>query len=452
MTMTFLADYKNEQLDADYSEGSPTATFVADRDATHPATYFDANGVMQKTTTANVGRFNYGYYDTTGWHKWSDGNCGVTIEGASTNYLAHSIFDAGETLATGWSDWHNTASAITYSLVDVSSTFNVGTTVQSQRMEYTGEAGDSGAQWSITNTLFEIVEQDDYLVLSVYVKGSIPDGIVKLLVTFADSEWGNETQQFSSDFAGSISSTEWRKFTFALQYTGITANAFNAQVTINIQDVDNAETIDIQVACFQLEKSTFATSFIPTTSGALTRNWETLKYPISGNRNVTAESMVVKLAPEFASNLVAYAYISATDGDRRDTRFGGADNDVDIFPNETDTAICRILDLVNENWTANTEMTLGHAVQHSSPYIAGYYDGVADGTNETTTDFADNTWGTYFWVGSNSSSLVQLNGTIFSIAFFNEVLSASDMLHYYNVGWSLASMTLNTGYWGSSGT
>ena len=42
-----------------------------------------------------------------------------------------------------------------------------------------------------------------------------------------------------------------------------------------------------------IEKSPFATSAIPTTVAALTRNKEVLNYTTSGNRTAATESMVV---------------------------------------------------------------------------------------------------------------------------------------------------------------
>ena len=111
---TFLADYGDESLDADYSRGSPTATFSASRDATHPATYFDSSGVMQKTETSNVGRFNYGYYDTSGYHAFT--TSGVLIEEACMNYLKTTIFDAdgnADGIADNWSISDSVSGVIT---------------------------------------------------------------------------------------------------------------------------------------------------------------------------------------------------------------------------------------------------------------------------------------------------------------------------------------------------
>ena len=64
--LTFYADYENDSnLTAEYSEGSPLATFT--RTACN-ATYVDADGVIRVERAANAPRFTSGYYGATGFH------------------------------------------------------------------------------------------------------------------------------------------------------------------------------------------------------------------------------------------------------------------------------------------------------------------------------------------------------------------------------------------------
>ena len=81
--LTFYKDFNanTSTLDADYSAGSPTATFTATRSATAPATYFDASGTMQTTTTSNVPRYTQGFYDENGFHLQP----GLLMEASSGN-------------------------------------------------------------------------------------------------------------------------------------------------------------------------------------------------------------------------------------------------------------------------------------------------------------------------------------------------------------------------------
>ena len=430
--MLFMNIY-DDNINADYSVGSGTATFAASRDATHPATYFDSAGVMQKTETSNAPRYNYGYYDTTGYHAFTQ--AGVMINGASTNYLTYSIFssDAGAGLATGWSVSETLVGSETTTLVDISSTFNVGTTVNSQRIAYTGNAGDANDGYYIyQDTAAASFAQNDNVTVSVWIKGEATVGTLKMSFCEYNNLAAAGTWHQSSSFLSSISSTEWRRFTYSATCADVDVD--HLRIAVYTDDVDANETFDIQIACIQVEKLPFATSFIPTTTAALTRNAETLKYPMSGNRSAAVESCVVKVAPSYANTVIPNGgYLTTTD--TKDRRFYTISNDVYLYPNVTDTVGSAITDIINDTWTANAEMTLGYNVQSTgNPNASGYYNGVADGT-DTNTDFTSPTWGTYFWVGSKNNGTLQLNGTIFSIAFFDRVLTDSEQLFMYNKDW-----------------
>lgn len=449
--ITFLASYRNQTLNADYANGSPTATLAASRDATHPATYFDASGVMQKTETSNVGRFNYGYYDTTGWHKWSDGDCGVMLEGASTNYLKQGIFAAGTGTATNWTITEDDTNNDTPSLVDVSSDFNIGTTVQSQMIVMTFSGDGSELTLKSDATAAASFAQNDIITVSVWVKGTITGLTLKLRFDEFDSSAVVGSSHAGSDIASSISSTAWRKFTYTA--TCADADCDNVKAIFEVAGIGAADAIDLQFTCAQLEKLRHVSSFIPTTSAALTRNAETLKYETSGNRTAAVESMVLKFAPEFAKTGSSnYPYIVSSDTKSREIYFDPISGDAfNVYSNRTDSGNSKVNTLGSPAWLANAELTLGYNMQHSSPYIACFWDGVADGSDETVDDFTSPDWGTYFWIGVKHDGNYPFFGTLKSISFFNEVLSDSDMLHYHTDDWHVARMTPNNGYWGSSG-
>ena len=255
---------------------------------------------------------------------------------------------------------------------------------------------------------------------------------------FLKRKTGIGTIQITADSGVSYTttalSTDWRRFT-------VTATAATQKCGIKI--VTNTDAIYVWGS--QFENIPFASSFIPTTTATLTRGAETLKYEIIGNRTAATESCVVKLAPGYASEVTtANTAFLDTDTQRRLFTFGSGTDRVQIFPNVTITINSRIDDIINEAWTANTKMTLGYVIQHSSPYIAGYYNGAADGTNETDHDFPDPDWGTYFWVGSGDDGANQLNGTIFSIAFYDIVLSAAWMSDIHSSGYGLTEVSKTT--------
>ena len=437
--MTFLADYNDGLLDADRSGGSPTATFAASRDATHPATYIDSSGVMQLTTTSNVGRFNEGFYDTSGFTAF--GKKGVMIEGASTNFLTDSMFGR----AIGADDWASTFGTFTDTATDL---INISG-AKERNMAYTfgGAEGDfeESLQQITANGSFDASGGNIDITLSFWAKGTTA-GITtgRADTVFVGVNGVQDDNTFEEVAIGiklddatltNLSVTEFKRFT----YSGTLADAATDKVVvqfIQIQDGDkptNGEDFDITLTGVQVEKQPFATFFIPTTTAALTRNAEVLKYVISGNRTAAVEAMGIKLAPEYADTITTTeSRITDTDTKRRRVEFESGNNDVTIFANDSDPGNSRVTDLINDTWIANVEMTLGYNIQHSSPYVAGFLDGVADGTNETADDFINPALGTYFCIGSKISGPNQLNGTIFSIAFFDRVLSASEHLSLHN--------------------
>ena len=87
--LTFYVDYTDgyRGADADFSIGSPTATFTVTRSATNPATYINATGVILTNTTSNVPRFSYGYYDENGWRN----EFGLLAEAQVINRCLYSV-------------------------------------------------------------------------------------------------------------------------------------------------------------------------------------------------------------------------------------------------------------------------------------------------------------------------------------------------------------------------
>jgi hypothetical protein len=85
--VTFYGDYSDKvgiSGEKYCTKGSPASTFTRTVDATHPATYVDANGVIQMAAS-NAPRFS-NYYDATGFHAKS----GYLAEAAGTNVLTYS--------------------------------------------------------------------------------------------------------------------------------------------------------------------------------------------------------------------------------------------------------------------------------------------------------------------------------------------------------------------------
>ena len=383
-SLIYLNDFSNGNIDANYSLGDGTATFAR---TGGNGTYIDKYGTMQLEASADTGRLTYGFYNETGYHAYSEGQ-GLTIEGAATNYLTYSKdFSHG--------DWTN--SNIT---VDADSATSPDSTANADTL--TAGAGNA-----------TILQAETWV--SVANTGSI----------FLKRKTGTGNIDITTD-GGST----WTTVTLTTGWTRQFKTQTLADPSFGIRIVTSGDAVYAWGA--QLEKNLYATSFIPTTTTAVTRNAETCKYATLLNRSAGVESCIVKCSPFFATNGVPIqAFITGTD--TKDRRFYfDSDNDALIYPNSTDSSSCAIGDLINDTWTANSLITLGYNIQHSSPYIAGFYQGVADGTNETTDDFTTNAWGTSWWLGSKNTGTLQFNGVIHSIAFFDEVLTDAQHLAYYN--------------------
>ena len=401
--LTFFADYAEDTLTAGYASGSDVATFAASRSASNPATYIDADGVLQLTTTSNVGRFTKGYYDTTGFHSRE----GVLIEGAATNLCAYSTDISSQSL-----NWN---------LGDVTTTQNNAIapdgTLTASKITATG----AGTYSRIYRTAVSSTGTNTY---SVWLK----NGTVSTQASLRLQSSGGvqDTVENVTLISG------WARYSFTA-----TTDSANTNLFIYLRpdgDGGDAATAGEYLYAWgaQLEASPYATSFIPTTAAALTRNKETLKYVNSGNRTAATEAWVGKVTTEYADGTPDFKVIIDTDTKRRFVTFSPSSNDVEAKSNHTDSSDSSVADLINESYSANQEIGLGYNMQSGvSPYIACFYNGVADGTNEVTDDFTPSPMGTYFYMGITKDSTLPLDCIIQWIGFWNRPLTATEHLKLY---------------------
>jgi hypothetical protein len=89
---------------------------------------------------------------------------------ATLNLLANASFEAGSTIATGWSDEHTTATQATYSLV--TSPLTDGS--KAQQFSYTGVTADAGtAKTEIYQSPVTGMSPGDVLTFSMYLSGTM---------------------------------------------------------------------------------------------------------------------------------------------------------------------------------------------------------------------------------------------------------------------------------------
>jgi hypothetical protein len=384
--LTFYKDYQTGgSLNADSSVGSPVATFTATRAANAPATYVDGAGIVNLVTTSDIPRYQGGYYDATGFHAQK----GLMIEAAGTN-LAKQNTDMNN---GPWAVWH--ATVVGYAPVaapDGSST--------------AVEVSFSAADGSIYQG--DIPVDTATYTVSYFVRAKTGTTTIRIIV---NSAW-------SSDISVGVS---WARVSWTLAqsatptYVGVACNAAG-------------DSANVYAWGMQIEKSPYATSFIPTTVAALTRGAEGLKYAIEGNRTAAAESIFIKFAPEWAAASPTTAlHLLDSDADKVSLAFIAASDSFSYYPNATDDAATTVTDTVDP--TINTSYVIG-AVSYGA--TAGtnteiYNAGVSKATS-TTNYTAPDMAGASFYVGCRNDSTLQLDGVLQSCAFFSGVKSATDVV------------------------
>ncbi len=416
----------------DFSDGSGSTLtdIVSGNNGTITAAEWLVNGTtyVQKTITDDTSRFTTGFYDSSGFTSAP----GLLLEGASTNLVIRTDGTAsGSGVWTGWLvasyvDFiDGTVTETQVSAVDSGLTNIAG--ANAQRLQYTGISTDSNEDigFSSTTTAVGSISQNDVIAFSVWLRTqttAVVGAEVKLAVKIRDSG-GSALERFEG--SALTVTTDWSRFEFSATAANANADRFIAHVLID--GIDEDDTVDVEIWGYQAEVASFPSSFIPTTSAALTRNEEILEYVTSSNRTSATESGIIKIRPVFANGVAGGdQFLMDVDTKSRNMRYTSGSNDFEIFPNETDTVGSTVADLVNASWTANSTLTLGYSVQSTgNPNVAGFHDGVADGTDDND-DFTAGTFGTNFQVGADNATALNYFGIVHSVAFYDRVLTAAE--------------------------
>lgn len=366
---------------ADCAIGSRFGTFGRTTDATHPATYIDANGKITSAATGQP-RIAGGYYDATGFHSAS----GLLMEVTSTNLVpkCYTFNDA------------------TWSVTNI-------TAANAQTTDPAGGNNAASITATAANGVIYLASAVTGNNLSVYVKRKTGTGSIFL---GSGVTWG--------EFTGITTAMGWVRLNF-------NCGAGSKQVGILIQTSGDA----FYVYGAQHESLGYPTSLIPTTNGALTRNGDTLTYPIAGNRTAETETIAVKFMPldAFTSGLT---YRVLIDNPTKGRWFG---NDTGITtliyqPNYIDTVACSVSStttpLANTSYVATAVSYGPTAAKNAEIYMNGVSEGF-DNDNYTA-----NAWSGNFSVGGYTT-VGQLNGLIQSVAIFNRALSVAEVSQVYEI-------------------
>ena len=387
------------QLAADYSVGSATATYTVDRTGANvsPGTYVDDNGVVQLLSAVDdIARVQGGYYDATGFHAQK----GLMIEAAGTNLLQDSYFADGTT--TYWRS--EFAGGVVSTTTERTNVYGGG-----QVLKIVGTDANFGMRTAVAS-------QPTFVLGTVYtvsalVRGS-GDARFKIAITGGAS---------MVDTADTLQDGYWQKMTYT--FTADVSNIGNVGI------IRGGTSMTCYVAYIQLEASPYATSFIPTTTTALTRPADVLKYAIAGNRTAASESIFVKFAPEYnATSLTTAAWFFANDGtNNRIATVDTAGNDYRILfkPNLTAGPTVASETIVS----INTSYTLAFISNSADvdPNALLYVDGASESVSYTpNTNFTPNDWSGNFYVGLRNNGLQQINGVYQGLAVYSGVKSAPD--------------------------
>jgi hypothetical protein len=383
-----------DTLNADYSVGSPVATFTATRSATAPATYVDATGKVNLVTSSNTPRIQGGYYDSTGFHA---GNAGLMVEGAMTNRATYS----GTPENAAW-----TKTDITADNDDAGSSSPDGVATANS---LTATAGNGSFTQAYTDASAGVY------AASLWIKRKTGTGVVNLRANTGDAYTAITTSVTSGWTRVSVASSSLTNPTFDLQL------------------VTSGDAV--YVYGMQLEKNPYMTSYIPNATTALARGAEVIKYAISGNRRADEESIYVKFSTNWNGSDVASSNdyrVMSTDTKSRSISESSLTDDIIFYPNISDTVGSLVKTGVAV--TKNTPMVVSCIAKGATgdPNSIIYQDGNTGVTNNT--DWTVPAWGTYFYVGVENNGVNNfLNGVVHSILIIGKANSATEVLANTNL-------------------
>jgi hypothetical protein len=170
---------------------------------------------------------------------------------------------------------------------------------------------------------------------------------------------------------------------------------------------------------------------VPCATTAATRNAETLKYLIAGNRTAAQETIAIQFMPLGGSfaNDGTYRCLIDSDSKERVILKGITGNVVRTAPNFSDFSTVVVDGTITP--LLNTSHTTTSVFQTSSPNISSYLNGTIDNTSTVNTWNGTIGWGNYFWVGTLNTGVSPtsgINGLIQGIHIYNRPLTAGEVL------------------------
>lgn len=397
---------------------SPVADWLATTQGDHYGNYYDLVG----HNWATVSRSGSGktIYDPTTNHIYdvpanylgvnprSDGKSGseAVVEESRTNYLTNSYGAAndGSKWTTNWSYSQSVTGTPTYSLVQ-----GLYSTT-AQRIQYSGNASDTGkAIEPLQKSALGSFSAGDNATFSYWVKGSLVNSSIRLYMYALDSS-GNTLGGVSP--AATVSSN-FNQVT--VTYSNLPTNTSCVEVFVFI-GVANNSIIDVTFDAVQLEKGAFATSYIPTTTTAVTRNADVVTVPTSSWSSSAGSIFVVAGQP----------------GNKTTTRLTqdwyGAGGRINTYQS-------------GGNFYGSFQWTGNNANSHYATPGSGYYVGASTfAIGDNVTGYVNGSGGTptgtpgtpsglqsLAYIGQGAGITYLYSGPIQRLTVYNSALSSSDV-------------------------
>jgi len=277
-----------------------------------------------------------------------------------------------------------------------------------QRIQYTGVAGDSS-----TELLFEQFTPNGSFAVGESVTFSC-----WAKATNAGVESWIQVVAYGSDgsYKGHVETQVTLTGTFSRftqTYSSLPTGTDHLRVDMKVGSVDSGDSIDLTFDAAQLEKGAFATSYIPTTTAAVTRSKDVVTVPTTGWN--AAAGTIVAVADVFDNAVLYRSVVDATSGSnwlQMEVKYGlgssRAGNSGDIL-----------------NMSGHLSGPYVLAMQWDGPGVISYVSGNASTPSGSITP--PSTMASFAHIGSDANSNWNGNMSIQRVTVYSSALSSSDV-------------------------
>lgn len=264
---------------------SPVADWIATPQGDHYGNYYDTISKSWATVTRATPKTIYdpvtqhiydvpsNYLAINPWSTYQSGGNGsaAVIEEARTNYLINS-YGASNTGGAWSSGWSHTFP------------FCLGTPVWSitkgvysetaQHIQYTGVSGDTAGQAQFAAPVVTgVFTAGENATGSFYIKGTASAGVTAYLYVQALSD----TTYIATSSSLAILDGQWHRV--VVPYTNLPTGTTKISTRLQVNGITEGRSLDLTVDAYQIEKGSFATSYIPTNTTPVTRNADIVTVP-----------------------------------------------------------------------------------------------------------------------------------------------------------------------------